>query len=95
MVGGVFARKNGEDEIVANAIARHHDEEPCISVIGHLVTAADALSGARPGARREMLESYVRRLSELEKIDLVCGGSSGALRFKLVVKFESSSSPAR
>jgi ribonuclease Y len=74
VVGGVFARKNGEDEIVANAIACHHDEEPCISVIGHLVTAADALSGARPGARREMLESYVRRLSELEKISTSFAG---------------------
>ena len=68
VVGGVLARKHGEDEIVANAIACHHDEEPCVHAIGHLVTAADALSGARPGARREMLESYVRRLDDLERI---------------------------
>jgi ribonucrease Y len=68
MVGGRLARKHGEDEVVANAIACHHDDEPCSSVYGHLVTAADALSGARPGARRERLESYVKRLGELERI---------------------------
>lgn len=68
VVGGQLARKHGEDEIVANAIAAHHDDEPCRSVIGHLVAAADTLSGARPGARREMLESYVKRLEELEHI---------------------------
>jgi ribonuclease Y len=68
MIGGQYARKYGEDPIVANGIACHHDDEPAMSVIGHLVTAADALSGARPGARREMLESYVKRLHELEAI---------------------------
>ena len=68
VIGGQLARKYGEDEIVANAVACHHDDEPCHSIIGHLVTAADALSGARPGARREMLESYVKRLGELERI---------------------------
>jgi ribonuclease Y len=68
VVGGQLARKYGEDEVVANAIAAHHDDEPCRSVLGHLVAAADTLSGARPGARREMLESYVRRLEELERL---------------------------
>lgn len=68
IVGGQLARKFGEDEVVANAIACHHDDEPCRHILGHLVAAADTLSGARPGARREMLESYVQRLEELEKI---------------------------
>ncbi len=68
MIGGQYARKYGEDPIVANGVACHHDDEPAISIIGHLVTASDALSGARPGARREMLESYVKRLHDLEAI---------------------------
>jgi ribonucrease Y len=70
MIGGQYARKFGEDPIVANGIACHHDDEPAISVVGNLVAAADALSSARPGARREMLEGYVKRLSELEAISL-------------------------
>lgn len=68
VIGGQLARKFGEDEVVANAIACHHDDEPCHHLLGHLVAAADTLSGARPGARREMLESYVQRLEDLEKI---------------------------
>jgi ribonucrease Y len=68
VVGGQLARKFGEDEVVSNAIACHHDDEPCRFILGHLVAAADTLSGARPGARREMLESYVQRLEELERI---------------------------
>jgi len=68
LVGAQFAKKHGEEELVVNAIASHHEEEPPTSVIAHLVGAADALSGARPGARREMLESYVKRLEDLENI---------------------------
>ena len=68
VIGGQYARKFGEDGIVANAIACHHADEPATSIIGNLVTAADALSSARPGARREMLEGYVRRLHDLEEI---------------------------
>lgn len=68
VIGGQLARKYGEEPIVSNAIAAHHEEEPPETVLAHLVAASDALSGARPGARREMFESYVRRLEDLERI---------------------------
>ena len=68
LVGAEIARKCGESEVVRNAIAAHHNEEPQNSVYAHLVIAADALSGARPGARREILETYVQRLRDLERI---------------------------
>ncbi len=63
-----FAKKYGEHPHVVNAIAAHHeDEEPnCLEAI--ILQAADSLSAARPGARREILESYVKRLEKLEKI---------------------------
>ena len=51
-----------------NAIKAHHDEEPHRYAETFLVTAADAISGARPGARREMFETYVKRLEKLEEI---------------------------
>lgn len=70
LVGAEIAAKYGEAEVVRNAIAAHHDEEPQNSVIAHLVIAADALSGARPGARREILGTYVKRLEDLERISL-------------------------
>ncbi|MFO8072437.1 MAG: ribonuclease Y [Polyangia bacterium] len=74
VVGAQFAKKHGEEPLVVNAIASHHEDESPTSVIAHLVGAADALSGARPGSRREMLESYVKRLENLEKI---CTGFDG------------------
>ncbi len=66
-IGAELARKHGEKEHIVNAIAQHHDDEPQ-SIYAVLVQAADALSGARPGARREMLETYVKRLDDLERI---------------------------
>ena len=74
LVGAQFARKHGEEPLIVNAIASHHEEEAPTSVVAHLVAAADALSGARPGARREMLESYIKRLESLENI---CHSFSG------------------
>ncbi len=68
VVGAQIARKFGEAPIIVNAIASHHEDEPPNTVLAHLVSAADALSGARPGARREMLETYIKRLEELERI---------------------------
>jgi ribonuclease Y len=67
-IGAELAKKYGESPIVVHAIASHHEEEKPDSILDVLVEAADALSGARPGARREMLETYVKRLEDLEKI---------------------------
>jgi len=67
-IGAELAKKHGESVQVIHAIAAHHEEVPPDSVLAVLVQAADTLSGARPGARKEMLESYVKRLNELEKI---------------------------
>jgi ribonuclease Y len=67
-IGADLARKYGESSVIVHAIASHHEEEKPESILDILVEAADALSGARPGARREMLETYVKRLEDLEKI---------------------------
>jgi ribonuclease Y len=68
LVGGDFARRYGEDEAVAHAMEAHHNEVEPQTVEAVIVQTADALSGARPGARGESLESYVKRLRELEQI---------------------------
>jgi ribonuclease Y len=67
-IGADLARKYGESPVIVHAISAHHEEEKPDSMLDVLVEAADALSGARPGARREMLETYVKRLEDLEKI---------------------------
>lgn len=63
-----IARKYGMSEIVINAIGAHHDDIEPKSVEAIIVKAADAISGARPGARRDSFESYVKRLTELENV---------------------------
>lgn len=68
LIGADIARKYGESAKICNAIAAHHEEVKAETMLAPLVDAADALSGARPGARREVLESYVQRLEDLEKI---------------------------
>jgi ribonuclease Y len=68
IIGRDLAKKYGEPEEVVYAIGAHHEELPPQSVIDILVQSADALSGARPGARKEMLQSYVKRLEDLENI---------------------------
>ena len=67
-LGVEMATKYGENPIVVNCIAAHHDDVPHESEVSVLVQAADAISGARPGARREAFETYVKRLEGLEKI---------------------------
>lgn len=68
IIGADIARKYGESAKIVNAIAAHHEEVKAETILAPLVDAADALSGARPGARREVLESYVKRLEDLERI---------------------------
>jgi ribonuclease Y len=67
-IGADLARRYGESHAIVHAIAAHHEDVPAEDVVATLVQAADALSGARPGARKELLETYVRRLEDLEKI---------------------------
>ncbi len=68
IIGANLARKNGEGKLIVNAIEAHHEEVEAISVYAGLTQASDAISGARPGARREMLETYMQRLAKLEEI---------------------------
>lgn len=68
MIGAEFAKRYGVDARVVNAIASHHHEVEQEYVESYIVEAADAISGARPGARRESLESYIRRVKMLEEI---------------------------
>lgn len=68
IIGANLARKNGEGKLIVNAIEAHHEEVEATSVYAALVQASDAISGARPGARREMLETYMQRLAKLEEI---------------------------
>ncbi len=68
VIGADLARKYGESPKIVHALAAHHEDEKPETVLAILTQAADALSGARPGARREMLETYVKRLQDLERI---------------------------
>lgn len=70
IVGMELAQKYKEHPVVCNAIGAHHDEIEMTSLISPLVQACDAISGARPGARREVIEQYARRLKELEQVGL-------------------------
>ncbi|MDR3153525.1 MAG: ribonuclease Y [Deltaproteobacteria bacterium] len=68
LIGAELARRYGETPAIVHAIMAHHEDVPPESVLDVLVQAADTLSGARPGARKEMIESYVKRLDDLERI---------------------------
>ena len=68
IVGGKIAKRYGVNEQVINCIASHHGEVEPQSIEAVIVAAADAISGARPGARREGLETYIKRVTALEEI---------------------------
>lgn len=68
IIGAELARKYGESNEIVHAIAAHHDDEKPQTILAVLVQAADALSAARPGARREMMVTYVKHLKDLEEI---------------------------
>ena len=68
IIGADLARKYGEDDEIVHSLAAHHDDEKPQTIVAILVQVADALSAARPGARREMLETYVKHLKDLEEI---------------------------
>jgi ribonuclease Y len=68
VIGSRLAKKYGESHKVVHAVAAHHEDVPPDSVYALLVQAADGLSGARPGARKELLENYIKRIEDLENI---------------------------
>lgn len=68
IIGADIAKRCGEDPVIVNAIAAHHEEVPYISIYGPLVVIADTISASRPGARRETLTAYIKRLEKLEGI---------------------------
>jgi ribonuclease Y len=68
VIGSKLAKKFGESQRIVHAIAAHHEDVPPSTVYALLVQAADGLSGARPGARKELLENYIKRLEDLEAI---------------------------
>jgi len=68
LIGGDIAKRCGEDPIIINAISAHHEEVPFTSIYSPIVVIADTISAARPGARRETLSAYIKRLESLEDI---------------------------
>lgn len=73
VLGAEVARRCGELEVIANAIGSHHNDEPMNTPIAFIVTAADAISGARPGARRETASLYLSRMQQLSELAHSCG----------------------
>ena len=78
LVGADIAKRYDEKPEVVNAIASHHEEVPSETVYSVLINAADAISASRPGARRETLEKYVKRLEKLESVAMSFGGVESA-----------------
>lgn len=74
ILGMELAQKYKEHPVICNAIGAHHDEIEMTSLLSPIVQACDAISGARPGARREVMESYIKRLKELEALALSFDG---------------------
>lgn len=74
IIGAEFLKRLGEADDIVNGVAAHHDEVPHTCLWGILVSAADAISASRPGARSESMDTYVKRLENLEKIGLSFAG---------------------
>lgn len=85
-LGVEYARKYKENETILNAIQAHHGEVECKTVVACLVQAADAVSASRPGARRENIENYIKRLQQLEEISTSFNGVEKHLHFRQAVK---------
>ncbi len=78
LVGMKLCEQYGEHPVIINAVGAHHDEVEMNNIISPIVQACDAISGARPGARREILENYLKRIGELEEIAMAYEGVSKA-----------------
>ena len=78
LLGMQWAEKYGENPEVVNAIGAHHDEVEMTSLLSPIIQVADGISGARPGARKQVLESYIQRLKDLEAAALSFDGVSSA-----------------
>ncbi|MBE0478846.1 ribonuclease Y [Candidatus Aerophobetes bacterium] len=74
LIGAHLAKRYGENAEVVHAIAAHHEESPAETVLAVLIQAADAISASRPGARKEVLEAYLKRIESLEKIAISFNG---------------------
>ena len=74
LLGMEMCKKHGEHPVIQNAVGAHHDEIEMNNIISPIVQACDAISGARPGARREILESYLKRIGELEELAMAYDG---------------------
>ncbi|RYE24680.1 MAG: ribonuclease Y, partial [Sphingobacteriales bacterium] len=74
LLGAKLAEKAGEHAAIVNAIGAHHDEMEMTYIISPIVQACDAISGARPGARREMMQSYLQRIKDLENLAMSYNG---------------------
>ncbi|MEI6410669.1 MAG: ribonuclease Y [Bacteroidota bacterium] len=78
LVGMKMCEQYGEHPVIINAVGAHHDEIEMNNIIAPIIQACDAISGARPGARREILENYLKRIGELEEIAMSYEGVSKA-----------------
>ncbi len=74
ILGMKLCEKHGESAVVCNAVGAHHDEVEMNNILSPIIQACDAISGARPGARREILESYLKRIGELEELAMAHDG---------------------
>jgi ribonuclease Y len=73
-----MCEQHGEHPVIINAVGAHHDEIEMNNIISPIIQACDAISGARPGARREILENYLKRIGELEELAMAYEGVAKA-----------------